>query len=488
MRIQALSSVLALMLMPFAHGQHLVRRTSSVEFAGLTHQQLTKRIFDGEREMIAGLGDAKPLVETYFQSLWPGINAQSPIDDAYFLSKVDFTRGFKESGDGRRGYQTFLFGQSRASRKVRLNNGDKGEVYPDGYLDMLFIDLEDFDADTYDLTYLQETTSGKRECLLFSVRPKVPSSPGRFKGQIWVETSNFKIVRIRGTFTPVLLDHLRLRRFFGIGSVPLFFHFDSTREEVAQGTWLPSYSYFDENRTWQQIDKNAPTDLHYRGHIFIWGYKNASDGDNTDLNNTPDIITRLENERLLATPGVVEDGLDAIVRRILAANAMNVPDIDCRVLLTTPTEIFNVGHTIILSRGLLNILPNDSVIPVLLAHEIADMLFRKFGISPLSSPALWQKAIAMTDKAGYSNGVPYTSLLLSQLAQHSKSIPNLVRARFSPSLLDIARGLSASSPTLISGKSASALVLRGRYTINSWSGSLELQRTPGGEVSAKSFP
>ena len=488
MRIQALSSVLVLMLMPFAHGQHLVSRTSSVEFAGLTHQQLTKRIFDGEREMIAGLGDANPLLETYFQSLWPGINAQSPIDDAYFLSAVDFTRGFKESGDGRRGYQTFLFGQNRVSRKVRLNNGDKVPVYPDGYLDMLFVDLEDFDADTYNLADLQKATWGNRECLVFSVRPKMPTTPGRFKGQIWVETSNFKIVRIRGTFTPVVLGHMGLRRFFGIGGIPLYFHFDSTRQEVAPGTWLPSYSYFDENRTWRQIDKNASTDLHYRGHIFIWGLKGTSDGDNTDLDNTPDTIARLENERLLATPGVVEDGLDAIVRRILAANEMTVSDIDCRVLLTTPTEIFNVGHTIILSRGLLNILPNDSVIPVLLAREIADMLFRESELSSQNSALLWQKAIAMSDKAGYSNGVPYTSLLLSQLAQHSKCIPNLVRARFSPSLLDIARGLSASSPTLISGKSASALVLRGRYTINSWSGSLELQRTPGGEVSAKSFP
>ena len=474
--------------MPFAHGQHLIRRTSSVEFGGLTHQQLTKRIFEGEREMIAGLGDAKPLLETYFQSLWPGINAQSPIDDAYFLSTVDFTRGFKESGDGRRGYQTFLFGQNRASRKVRLNNGDKVPVYPDGYLDMLFVDLEDFDADTYNLTDLQKATWGNRECLVFSVRPRMPNDPGRFEGQIWVEISNYKIVRIRGTFTAISLGHMGLKRFFGIGSIPLYFHFDSTRQEVSPGRWLPSYSYFDENRTWRQIDKNASTDLHYRGHIFIWGYKDASDGDNTDLNTTANTIARLENERLLAAPGVVEDGLDAIVRRILAANEMTVSDIDCRVLLTTPTEIFNVGHTIILSRGLLNILPNDSVVPVLLAREIAGMLLRKSEMSSQNSASLWQKAIAMSDKAGYSNGVPYTSFLLSQLARHSKSIPNLVRARFSPSLFNIASGLSASSPSVISAKSAPPLVLRGTYTIDSWRGSLNVQKIPVGGVTAKNVP
>ncbi len=483
MRIQ-LSLALVLVIMPFAYGQHLVRRTPAVEFAGLTHQQLTNRIFDGEREMIAGLEDTSPLLETYFQSVSPGITAQT-IDDAYFLSRVDFTRGFKQSGGGRRGYQTFLFGQNGASRMVRLNNGDKVPVLPDGNLDMLFVDLEDFDADTYNLTDLQRVIWGNRECLLFSVTPETPRDPGRFKGQIWVETSNFRIIRIKGTFTSGSAGRMGLRRFFGIGSIPLFFHFDSTRQEVAPGKWLPSYSFFDENRTWQQIDKNASTNLHYRGHIFIWGYKDAGDGNNTDL-NTPDTIARLETERLLASPGVVEDGLDAIVRRIVSANAMTVPDIDCRVLLTTPIEMFNIGHTIILSRGLLNIVPNDSVIPVLLAYEIADMLFRKSGIAPPSSgAALWQKATAMSDKAGYSNGVPYTSLLLSQLAQHSRSIPNLVRARFSPSLFDIARGLSASSPTSIPAESAPPLILRGRYTIDSWSSSLNVRNIPVDGVTAK---
>lgn len=488
MKKQVISSFLLLMLMPVAQGQHLVRRNSQIEFGGLTHEQLAKRVYEGEHEMITGLRDTDPLLETYFQSLWPGIDAQSPIDDAYSLSKVDFTRGFKDSGEGRRGYQTFLFGQSRASRKIRLNNGDKVEVYPDGYLDMLFVDLEDFDADTYVLTDLQKATWGNRECIVFSVRPKTPVTSGRFRGQIWVETSNYKIVRIKGTFTPVILGHLGLRRFFGIGNIPLYFHFDSIRQEVAPGKWLPSYSYFDENRTWQQIDKNAWTDLHYRGHIFIWGYQDVGARDNTDLNDKPDTVARLESEKLLARPGVIEDGLDAIVRRIVTANAVIVPGIDCRVLLTTPIEMFNIGHTIILSRGLLNILPNDSVIPVLLAHQIADMLFRKSGMSPLNGSAVWKKAIAMSDKAGYSNGVPYTSLLLLQLAQHSKSIPNLVRARFGLSLFDIASGLPASSSALMSEESASPLVLRGRYTIDSWSGSINMRNTPADGITAKNVP
>jgi hypothetical protein len=278
MKIAALSSVLLLILVPLLRAQDPVSGHSYGGFAGLNHQQLTKRIFDGEREMIDGLRDSKPTLETYLQSLWTSTRTESPIDDAYFLSTVDFTRGYEDSGDGRRGYQTFLIGQSPASRKVRLNNGDRVSVYPDGYLDMMFVDLEDFDADTYDLTYFQTVTWDDRLCLIFSVTPRMSRSQGRFKGQIWVETSNFKIVRIRGTFTPVSIRHLRLRRFFGAGNIPLYFHFDSTRQEVTPGKWLPSYSYFDENRTWRQIDSDAATDLHYRGHVFIWGYNDAGDG------------------------------------------------------------------------------------------------------------------------------------------------------------------------------------------------------------------
>ncbi|MFI5069322.1 MAG: hypothetical protein ACHP8A_00410 [Terriglobales bacterium] len=487
MKLSILSLVLLLSAVPaLSQEQHLINRTPHIEFAGMTHEQLTKRIFEGERAMISELRASRPVLETYIQSLWTDSEGQSPIDDAYFLSTVNFMRGSEESGDGRPGYQTFLAGQTARSRKIRLNNGDRVAVIPDGYLDMLFIDLEDFDADTYDLSFVHETNCNDSSCLMFSVMPRARISHGRFKGQIWVETSNFKIVRIRGTFTPVKTQHLNLRTLFGVGGIPLYFHFDSTREEVSPGIWLPSYSYFDENRTWQQIDKNASTDLHYRGHILMWGYKDVGVEADANENHKSDLMRRLEQDKLLANAGIVEEGLNSILHRILAANNLDMPAIECRLLLTTPVEMFHVGHTIILSRGLLNIVPDGSVIPVLLTHEIAEMLAEKSVLSTKSDQILWQKTLEMVEHAGYAKGVGYTSLLFAQLAEHSKQIPNLLHPRSGLSLLDIAKGLPKTA-AVSSTRQEPPLVLRGNYTINTGSDSLGM-RQRGAGITAENLP
>ena len=42
----------------------------------------------------------------------------------------------------------------------------------------------------------------------------------------------------------------------------------------------------------------------------------------------------------------------------------------CRVLLTLPLELFSVGHTIFISRGLLDVVPDEATLALLLAHEL----------------------------------------------------------------------------------------------------------------------
>ncbi len=491
-------TLLLLILMSVAHGQNNVNTDDvKIEFGFLTHKQLGQRIFAGERNMIAGLRDTSPVLETYLQSLWPNAK-ESPIDDAYFLSTINFKRDLSSLGHSRRGYQTFLFGGIPASRKVRLNNGTKWALSPDGYLDMMFVDIEDFDADTYDLKYLQKDTWGRTSCLIFSVAPKNTRRGGQFKGQIWVETSNFKIIRIEGTFTVSPLSFLK--RQVG-GKVPLYFSFESVREEVAPGYWLPSYTYFDENRRWQDIYHNGETDFHYRGHIFIWGYKNTNPETVAKGGDDSDVILRLEKDKLLASPGPVEQRLNAIARQILVASDIHLPDIRCRVLLTTPIEIFSVGDTIVLSRGLLNILPDESVIAVLLAREIANLtmggirirpktlfhgsLFHETGTkdfeglgiyeSSEEDAAAWKNALVLANRAGYSNGIGYTSLFFAQLVQHSKQIPNLVQARFGRDVLDMWKMASVFQTAYGSTNVARPLLLRGKYVIDSWSDGIDVR-------------
>lgn len=456
--------------------------TIAPEFGGLTHEQVAKRIFEGEQQMIVGLRESSPLLETYLQSLVPNTQAERPIEDAYFLSKVDFSRSYKDGG--RSGYQTFIFGGNREDRKVHVNNGERFELYPDGYLDMLFVDIEAFDADTYDLTYIQRDTWNGKRCLMFSVVPRNPRLQGHFKGQIWVEDTAFKIIRIKGTFTPPHRPSF-YRHLVGGGNLPLYLTFDSVRRQVAPGTWLPFYTYFDENKTWPQIDRDAETDLHYRGHIFMWGYKGIHAKADSNPAEKSNALAQLEKDRLLASPGPVEQSLNTIVRQIQVTNQIDLSGVECRVLLTTPIEIFHVGRTIILSRGLLNILPDDSVIPVLVAREIGEILLG--GSSTDQQAEAWKMGLALVERAGYSKGVAYAYLLFTQLAQHSTQVPNLTRARFGRSLVDVARTAPEQAPPSLPANGERRFLLRGKYLIDPATGSLEVRYETSTNATAKNM-
>ena len=502
------TTLIFLMLAPIACGQESTNGNPSVEFAALTHEQLTRKIFAAERNMIAGLADTRLVLETYLQSLWPNTNAQSPIDDAYFLSAVDFKRDFRIQDHGRRGYQTFLFGQTEASKRVRVNNGRNWKLIPDGYLDMMFVDIEDFDADTYELKYLQKDSWGGTSCLKFSVIPKKPRLGGQFEGQIWVETSNFKIVRIKGTFTP---SPLPFRKHLFGGEAGLYFTFDSVRQEVIPGTWLPSYTYFDENRRWQDLYHNGETDFHYRGHTFIWGYRGREQKTLVSRNHKADAIGRLEKDKLLANPGPAEQQLNNIARQILAASNIFMPDLECRILLTTPIEIFSINHTIVLSRGLLNISSDREVIAVLLAHEIGDIMTGAYGIRPKAfdesffdevgtrdfeglgilrssqkDAEAWKVGLALASRAGYSKGVEHATFLLDALALHSPQIPNLVRPRFGLGLLKI-QGARQLPRTVQPITGVPPLLLRGEYVIDSWRDAIYVGHQPVHGVDAQNL-
>jgi Zn-dependent protease with chaperone function len=46
-------------------------------------------------------------------------------------------------------------------------------------------------------------------------------------------------------------------------------------------------------------------------------------------------------------------------------------DAHCRVLLTTPIETFSIGHAIVISRGLIDVLPDEASLALVLADELA---------------------------------------------------------------------------------------------------------------------
>lgn len=70
----------------------------------------------------------------------------------------------------------------------------------------------------------------------------------------------------------------------------------------------------------------------------------------------------------------MESALNDLVAEISMSNGIAKPRIECRILLTTPAELFSEGSTIVVSRGLLNLVPDKSVLAGLIAVEMAHII------------------------------------------------------------------------------------------------------------------
>jgi predicted Zn-dependent protease len=64
-----------------------------------------------------------------------------------------------------------------------------------------------------------------------------------------------------------------------------------------------------------------------------------------------------------------------VVNNLLVTNNIDLQgDVRCRVLLTSPLESFTIGHTIVISRGLLDVLPDEASLAMVLAHELSHIV------------------------------------------------------------------------------------------------------------------
>ena len=83
-------------------------------------------------------------------------------------------------------------------------------------------------------------------------------------------------------------------------------------------------------------------------------------------------LDHLQKVGLLAPLGDVDKILQTVVNNLIITNNLQIiPDVRCRVLLTSPLESFTIGHTIVISRGLLDVLPDEGSLAMTLAHELS---------------------------------------------------------------------------------------------------------------------
>src|SRR5215470_2796699 len=337
-----------------------------------TMDQVIDRVTNNENHLYGKMHEYSPLVETYIQNLKTdksGVLGEVPGGDKYFLGKADFSKGVQ---------LVSLTDTSSKGKKVFLGIGNffsfAMQYLPDGFLQMVFIDTTGFDRQHYKFDYVRREFLGEVRCLVFDVTPLPKSGKGRFLGRIWVEDQDFNVVRFNGGYG-------------GAGHSSWYFHFDSWRSNVQPGLWLPTFVYSEENNLHYAMTKK----LDFRAQTRIWGYNlghtsqeqelskvlvesNVNDETSTNNDLTPlqaqrswdrqaedNVADRLQRLGLIAPKGDVDKVLETVVNNLEVTNNLDVePEVRCRVLTTTTLESFTLGHTIVLSRGLIDVLPDEA--------------------------------------------------------------------------------------------------------------------------------
>jgi predicted Zn-dependent protease len=79
----------------------------------------------------------------------------------------------------------------------------------------------------------------------------------------------------------------------------------------------------------------------------------------------------LERQGLLAPYGEVDKVLETVVNNLEVTNNLDIqPEVRCRVLMTSTLESFTIGHTIVLSRGFVDVLPDEASLAAIVSHEL----------------------------------------------------------------------------------------------------------------------
>jgi peptidase M48-like protein len=481
-----------------------------------TLDQVVDRIILRERGLIDMLKTRTPIVETYLQNLqWDAQLGPVPKDDRYFLGRVDLTESIDR--------KSYLQDESMEKHLLGgVTKYFKMQYQPLGFSWMLFADRNDFDKAHYDFRYARREFLGDVRTLVFDITPKKGTGNGRFLGRIWVEDQDFNIVRLNGTYAP------RPRNAY-------FFHMDSWRLNLIPGYWVPAYIYSEEG----DFSFGAKNKVAFKAQSRIWGYdlKNASKEDElTQLlvdssvkdesaaaqDATPvesmrafqqeaedNVLERLQRSGLVAPAGDVDKVLQTVVNNLEITNNIDLPrPVRTRIMLTSSLETFSVGNTIVISRGLIDVLPDEASLAMILSHELAHivlgqnlgskyafndrMLFSDestyqnlgFRHSPEEENSADKKAVELLKNSPYSQKLDSAGLFLRALAWRAPQLTSLLMPHLGNGLTD--NGIVIRMPDVMNAApkldvnkldQIAALPLGGRVKMNAWDNHVELVKS-----------
>jgi hypothetical protein len=487
-----------------------------------TMDQVVDRVILREKELIKFLSPRTPIVETYLQNLTQDTQlGPVPQNDHYFLGRMDLSESIDRSdyleGKGKskgknkdEGMERHLLGEFTKKFKFQYQ--------PLGFSWMIYADRNDFDRQHYDFHYVRREFLGDVRCLVFDLTPKKDAGRGRFVGRIWVEDQDFNIVRLNGTYARPNRNNY-------------YFHMDSWRLNLIPGYWVPAYIYSEEG----DFTAGARNKIAFKAQTRMWGYNLKTGTPNDELTNiridsvkdetpsaqdaTPlaaerewqqqaedNVIERLERAGLLAPEGDVDKILQTVVNNIEITNNIELPrPVRTRVLTTSPLETFSVGNTIVVSRGLIDVLPDEGSLAMVLSHELAHIVlghnlgsqyafndrmlfsdeatYQNLGFKHISEEetAADKKAIEMLKASPYAQKLESAGLFIKALQQRAPQLSALLQAHLGNNIAEngtVKRmaELGTSAPALDWNKldQIAALPLGGRVKLNPWDDKVEI--------------
>ncbi len=352
----------------------------------VTVEEIITRANQTEATLIKNMRDFRPMIEIYIQNLTPDDQlGMVPVQDTYILGRFDWKNAPR--------LEALSDVKSSSRPPIGALKSQDLNYIPDGFAAMASPDWDLLTPSRYEFKLVRREFVGEARTFVIDVKPLKNLNNG-FAGRIWVEDRGFNIVRFNGL-------NRRIERFLFRGK--LSFHVDGWRTNVLPGLWLPSYAYGEESDP-KEAGTGRTTRL--KSHVKMWGYdpKKAQgidqftaieiaepsvlDSAAQEKQLSPvmsqrrwedeaeaNVLDRLTKGQLLATPGDVEKVLETVLNNLQVTNEITLNrEVKARVLLTSPLESFTVGHTIVLSRGLVDVLPDEASLAMMLAHELAHIV------------------------------------------------------------------------------------------------------------------
>jgi hypothetical protein len=488
--------------------------------------QVVAKIIARENQEMETVRKYSPLVETYIQRVSNSRAANQenwePDGDRYFIGRANFSKGLNLEPI-----------EARKDNPVRQTLADMNrffeigiEYLPKGFLQMIYPDADGLDTRNYNFQYVRREFLGEVRTLVFDITPTKKAGRGRFMGRIWVEDEAFTIVRFNGSYS-------------GNADFSRKFHFESWRVNSGPNLWLPALIYSEQNapkylltgavwskaqtRLWGYNIGRASEEQEL-SKVMIESQRPVVDNSQESTDRTPlqqerawelqsqdNVMERLQREGLIAPKGEVDKILQTVENNLEVTNNLNFdPEIRCRVLLTSTMESFAIGRTIVLSRGLIDVLPDEASLAVMIAKELGHVIvgqkadtrfgffdwmirfderktFKHFDFdrSVDEDEKASAKASELLRNSPYKGQLQTAEMFLAELQKRAKEIPNLISPRLGGSIL-VRPSVAPDTEDKPGAKQIVAMPLGGRVKMDPWDDTLDMLKSkPLGDITER---